>query len=155
MKEKGAVFYTVVETGGQIDSGRIINSLTTSSFGEFIDDVFNLDAFVNYLTVNLYNALATVPTKLRQTPEGQQVLINAAAQIGERFIGNGYLGARNYVSDETGETVLSRGYEVLTKPDDILDITDAERSSRKSAPIIMRLFRAGAVHSADVTVNVD
>lgn len=155
MKQKGAVFYTVVETGGQFDSGRVINSVSTSSYGEFIDDVFNLDAFVNYLTVNLYNALAGTPTKLKQTPDGQQVLINAAAQVGERFIDNGYLGPRNYTSDTTGEEVLSRGYEILTVANDILDITDSERSARKSAPITMRVFRAGAIHAVDVTVNVD
>lgn len=155
MKQKGAVFYTVVETGGEQDSGRIINSKTTSTFGEFIDDVFNLDAFVNYLTVGLYNALAKVPTKVKQTPEGQQILIDAAAQIGEKFIDNGYLGARNYTSDVTGEEVLSRGYEILTVALDILGISDAERSARKAAPIVMRVFRAGAIHAVDVTVQVD
>lgn len=155
MKEKGAPFYTIVETGGQVDSGRVINSKSTSSFGEYIDDVFNLDGFVNALTVNLYNALANIPTKLKQTPEGQQVLLDAAAQIGQRFIDNGYLGARRYTSDETGEEVLSDGYEILSKADDILDLTDAEHSERLAAPIIMRLFRAGAIHAVDVTVNVD
>ncbi|HDS1058193.1 DUF3383 family protein [Pseudomonas putida] len=155
MKEKGAPFYTVVETGGQVDAGRVINSKSTSSYGEFIDDVFNLDGFVNSLRVNLYNALANVLTKLKQTPEGQQVLIDAAAQIGQRFIDNGYLGARQYTSDETGEEVLSDGYEILSKADDILDLTDAERAERLAAPIIMRLFRAGAIHAVDVTVNVD
>lgn len=155
MKEKGAVFYTVVETGGQEDAGRVINSKSTSSFGEFIDDVFNLDGFVNSLRVNLYNALANIPTKLKQTPEGQQVLLDAAAQIGQRFIDNGYLGARTYTSDETGEEVLSQGYEILSNANDILDITDAERADRLAAPIIMRLFRAGAIHAVDVTVNVD
>ncbi|WP_448105735.1 DUF3383 family protein [Pseudomonas juntendi] len=155
MKEKGAPFYTIVETGGQVDAGRVINSKSTSSYGEFIDDVFNLDGFVNALTVNLYNAQANVPTKLKQTPEGQQVLIDAAAQIGQRFIDNGYLGPRQYTSDETGEEVLSDGYEILSKADDILDLTDAERAERLAAPIIMRLFRAGAIHAVDVTVNVD
>lgn len=155
MRQKGAVFYTVVETGGQEDAGRIINSKTTSSYGEYIDDVFNLDGFVNSLRVNLYNALANIPTKLKQTPEGQQVLLDAAAQIGQRFIDNGYLGARTYTSDETGEEVLSQGYEILSNANDILDITDAERADRLAAPIIMRLFRAGAIHAVDVTVNVD
>lgn len=155
MKQKGAPFYTVVETGGQVDNGRVINSVTTSSYGEFIDDVFNLDAFVNYLTVNLYNALATVPTKLRQTPDGQQVLIDAAAQVGERFIDNGYLGARLYTSESSGEEALSRGYEIQTVASDILGITDAERAARNAAPITMRVFRAGAIHAVDVTVNVD
>lgn len=155
MKQKGAVFYTKVETGGEVDNGRIINSKSTSTFGEFIDDVFNLDAYANFLTVGLYNALAKIPTKAKQTPEGQQILIDAAAQIGEKFIDNGYLGPRNYTSEETGEEVLSRGYEILTVANDILDITDAERSARGAAPISERIFRAGAIHTVDVTVNVD
>lgn len=155
MKNKGAVFYTVVETGGQQDVGRVINSKTTSSFGEFIDDVFNLDAFVNFLRVALYNALATVPTKLAQTPAGQAVLNDAAKQVGEQFISNGYLGARNYTDTATGEIKLSRGYELLTQADEILDLSDADRAARKSAPIRMRVFRAGAIHSADVAVYVE
>lgn len=155
MVQKGAVFYTQVETGGEVDYGRVINSKTTSTFGEFIDDVFNLDAFVNYLRVAEYNAVATVPTKLKQTPDGQQVLIDAGVQIGERFIDNGYLGARNYTDEETGEQKVSRGYLMLSKAEDILSITDAERSARGAAPIRMRVHRAGAIHSVDVTVNVD
>lgn len=154
MKEKGAVFYTVVEAGGQEDAGRVINSKSTSSFGEFIDDVFNLDGFVNALMVNVYNALANAK-KLGQTPDGQQVLINAAAQIGQRFIDNGFLGQRTYISDETGDEVLSEGYEILSKATDILDLTDAERGERFSAPIIMRVFRAGAIHAVDITVDVE
>lgn len=155
MKNKGAVFYTVVETGGEQDSGRVINSLSTSSYGEFIDDVFNLDAFVNYLRVALYNALAGATTKVSQTPAGQVVLMDAAKQVGEQFISNGYLGARNYEDAETGETKLSRGYEMLTKATDILLISDADRSARKAAPIRMRLFRAGAIHAVDVALYVE
>lgn len=154
MKEKGAVFYTVVETGGQEDAGRVINSKSTSSFGEFIDDVFNLDGFVNGLTVNVYSGL-TAAKKLGQTPAGQQVLIDRAAQIGQRFIDNGFLGQRTYISDETGEEVLSEGYEILSKATDILNLTDAERGERFSAPIIMRVFRAGAIHAVDITVDVE
>jgi len=155
MKNKGAVFYTVVETGGEQDSGRVINSLSTSSYGEFIDDVFNLDAFVNYLRVALYNALAGATSKVAQTPAGQVVLMDAAKQVGEQFISNGYLGARNYEDAETGETKLSRGYEMLTKATDILLISDADRAARKSAPIRMRLFRAGAIHAVDVALYVE
>ena len=155
MESKGAVFYTKVETGGEVDNGRVINSKTTSTYGEFIDDVFNLDAFVNYLTVALYNALAKQPAKLKQTPEGQLTLINAANQVGQQFISNGYLGARNYTDPDDGETKLTQGYEVLTKADEILDLSDADRADRKSAPIRMRIFRAGAIHSVDVVVDVE
>ena len=154
MKEKGAPFYTVVETGGQVDAGRVINSKSTSSYGEFIDDVFNLDGFVNTLTVNVYNALANAK-KLGQTPDGQQVLIDAASQVGQRYIDNGYLGPRTYTDDETGEEKLSDGWLMLSKADDILSILDAERSGRFSAPIRMRVFRAGAIHAVDITVDVE
>ncbi|HDS1780473.1 TPA: DUF3383 family protein [Pseudomonas putida] len=154
MKEKGAPFYTVVETGGQVDAGRVINSRSTSSFGEFIDDVFNLDGFVNTLTVNVYNALANAK-KLGQTPDGQQVLMDAAAQVGQRYIDNGYLGPRTYTSEETGDELLSDGYEILSKAVDILDLTDAERAERFSAPIRIRVFRAGAIHAVDITVDVE
>lgn len=154
MKEKGAPFYTVVEAGGQVDVGRVINSKSTSSYGEFIDDVFNLDGFVNTLTVNVYNALADAK-KLGQTPDGQQVLINAAAQVGQRYIDNGYLGPRTFLDEETGEEKLSDGFEILSKAIDILSLTDAERGSRFSAPIRMRVFRAGAIHAADINVDVE
>lgn len=154
MKEKGAPFYTVVETGGQVDAGRVINSKSTSSFGEFIDDVFNLDGFVNALTVSVYNALANAK-KLGQTPDGQQVLMDAAAQVGQRYIDNGYLGPRTYTSEETGDELLSDGYEILSKAVDILDLTDAERAERFSAPIRIRVFRAGAIHAVDITVDVE
>ena len=155
MKSKGAIFYTVVETVGEKDMGRIINSKTTSTFGEYIDDVFNLDAFVNFERVALYNALTKVPTKLRQTPPGQQVLINAGSQVGEVFIDNGYLGERIFTDDETGEEKISRGYEMLTKAEEILRISDSERANRDSAPIRMRIFRAGAIHAVDLTANVE
>ncbi|AFO47222.1 DUF3383 family protein [Pseudomonas putida] len=154
MKEKGAPFYTIVETGGQVDAGRVINSKSTSSYGEFIDDVFNLDGFVNTLTVNVYNALANAK-KLGQTPDGQQVLIDAASQVGQRYIDNGYLGPRTYTDDETGEEKLSDGWLMLSKAEDILSILDAERSGRFSAPIRMRVFRAGAIHAVDITVDVE
>lgn len=154
MMTKGAPFYTKVETGGQVDNGRVINSKSTSSFGEFIDDVFNLDAFVNALRVGLYNALANVAGKVPQTPAGQLYMNNAAAQVGEQYIKNGYLGEAQYVDEETGETKTTRGYRVITKPEAILSLSSADRAARKCAPVQIIIYRAGAIHAVDVTVDV-
>lgn len=151
---KKATFYTVVELQGSTDVGRWINTITHSTFGEYIDDVVNLDAFINTLTVRLYNALANVTTKLQQTPRGQAVLLATARQVGEQYIDNGYLGPRNYVDPDDGEEKFTIGFEILTKPEDILDITPEERSARLAAPIRMRLFRAGAIHSALVDLDI-
>ena len=151
---KKATFYTKVDLQGSEDAGRMINTFTHSSFGEYIDDVVNLDAFVNDLRVTLYNALTNQPTKLPQTIAGQTVLIAAAKETGERYINNGYLGERNYTDPDDGLTKFTRGYEILTKPEDILNLSESQRNNREAAPIKMRIYRAGAIHSVDVTVEV-
>ena len=151
---KKAVFYTVVDLQGSNDVGRVINSWSHSSFGEYIDDVVNLDAFVNDLRVTLYNATANQTTKLAQTPPGQAVLISAAKETAERYIANGYLGPRNWTNPDTGLDEYVIGYQILTKPEDILDLSDADRADRKSAPIRICIFRAGAIHAVDVTCDV-
>lgn len=151
---KKATFYTVVDLQGSTDSGRWINTITHSSYGEFIDDVVNLDAMVNSLTVEMYNTLANNTTKLGQTPVGQAVLIGAARKVCEQYIRNGYLGPRNYTDPDDGIDKYTVGYEILTKPEDILNLSTADRNARKSAPIRIRLFRAGAIHICQVDVDV-
>lgn len=151
---KKAVFYTNVDLQGSNDLGRVINSWSHSAFGEYIDDVINLDAFVNDLRVSLYNAVANQPDKLPQTPQGQAVLLAAAKETGERYIDNNYLGARKWTNPDNGLEELTLGYEILTKPEDILDLSDPDRDNRKSAPVRIRIFRAGAIHVVDVNVDV-
>lgn len=151
---KKAVFYTVVDNQGSIDSGRWLNTQTHSTYGEFIDDVVNLDAYVNGLTTALYNAVANQTTKLAQTPVGQAVLIGTARAFSQGYIGNGYLGPRNYIDPDDGLEKYTAGFEILTKPEDILDLSEADRNARKSAPLRIRLFRAGAIHIVDVDLDV-
>lgn len=151
---KKAVFYTNVDLQGSNDAGRVINSWSHSAYGEYIDDIINLDAFVNFLRVNIYNAVANQTTKLPQTSPGQAVLIAAAKEICELYISNGYLGERVWLNPDNGQNEYTRGYEILTKPEDILTITTSERNNRKSAPLQIRVFRAGAIHAVDITVDV-
>lgn len=151
---KKATFYTVVDNQGSTDSGRWLNTITHSTFGEFIDDVWNLDACINFLTTSLYNVVANQPTKLPQTPVGQAVLIGTARSTMQQFIANGYLGPRNYLDPDDGLEKYTIGYEILTQPEDILDLSDADRDARKSAPLRIRLFRAGAIHIVDVDLDV-
>lgn len=151
---KKAVFYSMVDLQGSTDAGRWLNTFTHSSYGEYIDDVVNLDAFINYLTTALYNTLTKQTTKLAQTPVGQSVLIGAARGICEQYVRNGYLGPRNYIDPDDGLEKYTVGYEILTKPEDILNLSDADRNARKSAPLRIRLFRAGAIHMVQCDVDV-
>lgn len=147
-------FYTVVDNQGSVDSGRWINTITHSSYGEFIDDVVNLDACINALTTEMYNAMGGVPSKLPQTPAGQAVLIAAARRVLKRYIANGYLGPRVYTNPDDGLDYYTIGFEILTKPEDILTLSSADRAARKSAALRCRLFRAGAIHSAIVALDI-
>ncbi len=151
---KKCQFYTQVENKGSVDAGRVINSWSHSSFGEYMDDVINLAAFVNGIGVELYNSAFNQTTKLGQTPAGQSVLIGAAKAFCEVYIANGYLGPRNYTDPDDGLEKFTVGYEILTKPEDILNLTDPDRDARKSAPLRIRLFRAGAIHSVPVDIDV-
>ena len=71
-----------------------------------------------------------------------------------QYITNNYLGPRNYTDPDDGLEKYTVGYEILTKPEDILDLSDADRDARKSAAIRIRIFRAGAIHQVPVDVDV-
>jgi hypothetical protein len=151
---KKAMFYTVVDLQGSTDSGRVINSYSHSSFGEWIDDVVNLDAFVNQLKVIIYNTIANQTKKLGQGPIDQSVLIGAAKDVCETFIQNAYLGPRNYTDPDDGVDKFTVGYEVLTQPEEILNLSQPDRDARKAAPLRIRIFRKGAIHIAPVDISV-
>lgn len=151
---KKCAFYTVVELQGSSDSGRWINTYSHSTYGEWMDDVVNLDAFVNALSVSIYNTIANQPDKLPQTPVGQSLVINAAKKVCEQYIRNRYLGERSYTDPDDGKEKTSRGYEILTKPEDILTLSDSDRNKRLCAPLNIRVFRAGAIHGVNITVDV-
>lgn len=149
-----AVFYTPVDLQGSQTGGRVINSLTHSAFGEFIDDVVNLEAFVNALKVELFNVIQGQPRKLGQDVGGQATLLGTARSVCEQYVANGYLGPRNFLDPDDGQEKFVPGYQILTTAEEILSISDALRDGRKAAPIRVRIFRRGAIHAVDVNVDV-
>lgn len=152
--KKRSTFYTMVDLQGSTDTGRWLNTRTHSTYGEYIDDVINIDALINDINVTLYNTIMNQPTKLPQTTIGQAILIGALRNVCDRYITNGVLGERNYINPDNGQTEYTRGYEILTVPEAILDLTDPEREARLSAPLRLRVFRAGAIESAIVDIEI-
>lgn len=156
LKVKKAVFFTPIELAGQKDTSRVINSVSMSSFGEFIDDVINIDVLKNHLQVDGYNYIANVGTKRPLTPKGYAGLLNVLNDTLKRFYNNGVLGEGTYTDEETGaEKTAKFGYVVLSVPEDVLDLTPAQRRKREFPPtkILVILARAGHVAELNVTVE--
>ena len=147
-------FYTVLDLDGETDTGRWLNVWSHSSYGEIVSDVIDTDAFVNAAQVAIYNGMANAVGKLPQTPVGQAVLLGKVRATGTQYIKNGFLGPRDYTDPDTGDSAYTEGFEILTKANDILDLTDAERAAHEAYPINVRLFKAGSIRIVDLTLNV-
>jgi hypothetical protein len=147
-------FVTDVELQGSQVNNRYINALTHSAQFERIDDVFSTAAFVNEIKVSIFNTIANQATKLGQTMAGQQAVITASQKVCELYVENGFLGERNYLNPDTGFEEYTIGYQIITVPEDILDLTESERTQRESAPMVIRIFRAGAIEHAFVDLTI-
>lgn len=152
---KKCVFYTDAFLQGSTVVGNVINSTSHSSFGEYIDDVVNSEAIKNAVTVALFNVLKGATSKVPQTPRGQSRLLKAVEAVGTQFNQNGYLGERSFIDPDTGlEGYTKTGFVLLTKPEDILNISSADRAARKSANLRYRLYPSGATHAIDVDQTI-
>jgi len=154
--DKKGVFWTAIELQGSTDASRTINSQSMSSFGEFIDDVVNIDVLKNRLQVNGYNYLANAGTKRPLTPRGYAGLLKTLAETCKTFYDNGVLGRLEYTDPLTGQTEIAKyGYAILNSPEDVFDLSSANRRDRNFpvTNIIALLARAG--HQADISVSVE
>ena len=133
---------------------RVINAKTHSSYGEYGDDVINLDAFINALKVSLYNLIVNQTKKLGQTSRGQAAVNSTARTVCQTYVSNGYLGEQNYTDPDDGVDKYTPGFEILTDPSEILDLSDSDRDARKSATVRIRIFRAGAIENVPVDIEV-
>lgn len=123
----------------------------------FFDEIHATDALANALEVNLWNALYTSATKIPQTDAGHQQLGTIAEATCEQYVSNGTLAPGTWTTGGFGDLdqgdFVSKGYYVYIAP--VASQADADRAARKSVPIQVAAKLAGAIHSADVIVNVN
>lgn len=156
IKAKGGAFFTKIELKGQTDNSRVINSRSMSSYGEFMDDVYNLDVLANYLQVDGYNYIAGTSTKRPLTPQGYAGYLATLEETAKRFYTNGVLGEGTYADPETGDPKLAKfGYAMLSKPEDVLSISAAQRRNREYPDTNMIVILSRAGHSAAINLNVE
>lgn len=124
--------------------------------GDFIDERHGLDWLQNYVQNNLYNLLYTSTTKIPQTDSGVTQLVTNVEQSLAQSVTNGLVAPGVWNGGPIGEVVsgdtLTKGYYVYAPP--VASQAQADREARKAPVIQVAAKLAGAIHFADVLINV-
>lgn len=106
-----------------------------------------------------FNYLRQVTTKIPQTEAGMTGLKNAYAQICEKGIRNGTIGAGSWNSatpfgdpETFKRNIEEKGYYIYSVP--VAQQSQTEREARKAPVCQIAVKRTGAFHSSEVIINV-
>lgn len=124
--------------------------------GDFFDERHGLDWLQNYVQTNLFNLLYTSATKVPQTEAGVTRLLTNVEQSMDQAVNNGLVAPGVWNSGpigqlESGDT-LTKGYYVYAQP--LASQAQSDREKRKAPVIQIACKLAGAIHYADVQINV-
>ncbi|MFS7219868.1 DUF3383 family protein [Rahnella inusitata] len=126
------------------------------SNGDFFDERHGLDWLQNYVQTNLFNLLYTSTTKIPQTEAGITRLLTNVEQSMDQAVSNGLVAAGIWNGGPIGQVspgdTLTKGYYVYANP--LSTQAQADREKRKAPLIQVACKLAGAVHFADVQINV-
>ena len=124
--------------------------------GDFFDERHGLDWLQDYIQTNLFNLLYTSTTKIPQTESGVTRLITNVESSLEQAANNGLVAPGVWNGGDLGQIstgdTLTKGYYVYATP--LTQQSQADREARKSPLIQCAIKLAGAIHYADVQVNV-
>jgi hypothetical protein len=124
--------------------------------GDFFDERHGLDWLQNYVQTNLYNLLYTSKTKIPQTDAGITRLLSNVELSMSQAVTNGLIAPGVWNGGpigqlESGDT-LTKGYYVYAQP--LSAQAQSDREARKAPLMQVACKLAGAVHYADVQINV-
>lgn len=145
----GNVFVAYNNNTTIIEQGRMAS-------GEFIDTITGADAFAISVMNDVYNLFYTSPTKIPQTDAGNHLISTTIEATCSRFVTNGYLAPG--VWDQSGFGTLEQGDFIAqgfyVYAPSILLQSQADRQARKSVAFQVAAKCAGAIHSADIILNI-
>ncbi|WP_414667423.1 DUF3383 domain-containing protein [Escherichia coli] len=124
--------------------------------GDFFDERHGLDWLQNYVQNNLWNLLYTSTTKIPQTEAGVTRLVTNVEQSMDQSANNGLVAPGVWSGGPVGQVqpgdTLTKGYYVYANP--LNTQAQADREARKAPVIQVACKLAGAVHFADVLIDV-
>lgn len=125
--------------------------------GDFIDERHGLDWLQNYIQNNVWNLFYTSVSKIPQTDAGITRILAVIEKSLSQANVNGLIGEGQWNGDAIGSLntgdMLTKGYYVYAPS--INTQAQADRESRKSPVIQCAIKLAGAIHYADIIINVN
>lgn len=135
-----------------------IPKLITSGANGWTDDSYNIVAFVDHIQVDVFNLLGTTATKIPQTVQGVNQIIDQCEKTTRQFVRVGVFAPGTWSSpDYFGDkevfdrNILNNGYYWLAGS--LADQSTADRQARKSPVIQGAVKNAGAIHSVNLLIN--
>ena len=129
----------------------------TSPANDFVDNIYNLLAFIDNVQTNAYNLLKTTPTKVPQTNAGISLIEDDAEKTCRQFVRAGVFAPGAWtLSDFFGDrdqflgAISSDGFYVLAGS--LADQSSADRQNRISPVIQIAVKNAGAVHKENIII---
>lgn len=147
----GNVFVKYMNDTAIIQQGVMAN-------GFFFDERQGADWLQNQVQTDVYNLLYTSPTKIPQTDPGIHQIATTIEASCDRAVNNGFVAPGIWTSSlEFGllkqNQALAKGYYVYAPP--VSSQSQSDREARKAPTIQVAIKLAGAVHSANVAINVN
>lgn len=130
----------------------------TSGANDFIDNVFNLIAYVSFVQVDTFNLLKQTATKIPQTTSGVQTIVDIVEKTTKGFVRAGVFAGGVWSSPDFfgnieifKRNIEKNGYYVLAG--NLADQAQSDRQERKSPVIQVAVKNSGAIHSVDIIIN--
>jgi hypothetical protein len=132
----------------------------TSGANNFVDNRYNIIAFIDSVETDLFNFLGSAATKVPQTTPGVKSIVDRTEKTIRQFVRAGVFAPGEWLRpDYFGQretfyrSIRENGYYVLAG--DLADQSQEDRQARISPPIQVAVKNAGAIHKADVIVVFD
>ncbi len=125
--------------------------------GQYIDTIVGCDYVQNNIQTAVFNLLYTSTTKVPQTDAGVNQIVTTVESCLAQAVNDGLAAPGVWTGPafgviSSGQT-LTKGYYTYAPP--ISTQTSAARAARTSPPIQCALKLGGAIHTANVIVNVN
>jgi len=135
-----------------------VPKILVSGANDFVDNRYNLIAYIDAVQTDTFNLLGTTATKIPQTRRGVNQIVDSLEKTTRGFVRAGVFGAGEWSSPDTfgdldtfKRNIREFGYYVLAGS--LADQPQSERAQRRSPAMQVAVKNAGAIHKVDVIIN--